>query len=71
MLKGVYKKDIKFIKTKMNDYVSLDKHNTFLFVSQTRQKIDSSVSVVSSSNAFMPITELPLALRRGDHTATE
>ena len=30
MLKKLYKKDIKFIKTKMNDYVSLDKHNTFL-----------------------------------------
>jgi len=32
MLNQLYKKDIKFIKTKMNDYVSLDKHNTFLCV---------------------------------------
>ncbi len=35
------------------------------------QKIDSSVRVVSSSSAFMPITELPLPLSRGLHTATE
>ena len=35
------------------------------------QKIDSSVSVVSSSSAFIPITELPFSLSRGLHTATE
>ena len=32
MLKRVYKKDIKFIKTKLNGFASLDKHNTFLCV---------------------------------------
>ena len=51
--------------------IHIYKHNTIFFVLQTRQKIDSSVSVVSSSKAFMPITELPLVSRRGDHTATE
>jgi len=32
MLNQLYKKDIKFIKTKMNDFVSLDKPNTFLCI---------------------------------------
>ena len=36
-----------------------------------RQNIDSLVIVVSSSSAFMPITELPLLLSLGLHTATE
>lgn len=36
----------------------------------TRQKIDSLVSVVKISSAFIPITELPLLLSRGLHTAT-
>ena len=36
----------------------------------THQNIDSLVSVVNISSAFIPITEFPLLLRRGLHTAT-
>lgn len=35
------------------------------------QKMDSCVRVVSSSNAFMPMMELPLAFSLGLHTVTE
>ena len=52
-------------------HILTTKHIITLNSQLSTQNIDSSVSDVNSSRAFIPMMELPFELSRGLHTAME